>query len=220
MQRPNAAPVIDDGDVDAPGDGWDRTERRTGERRGSRRPWAQSTIRVGNHMASVADVAESLDRFGDRFVRHVFTAAEAATCSGPAGPSAERLAARLAAKEAVAKALRLDGPATYLDIEVRTDPDGGPEIALTGDVERHAEAMGVVDTSLSLTHDDDRASAVFVAVLDTPLPSIPLPAPTLDPLAKLSDLFPAGIPVDGSLCRPHGTDHSPIHHDDTQDDDR
>lgn len=175
---------------------WDGTERRVATRRGSDRPWAQSTIRVGSDMVTTDEVAASIERFGDRYLRRVFTEQERATCTGEFGPSADRLAARFAAKESVIKALRPDEGIALHDIEVQLDPDGGPEIELRGTVAECADALGVIDTSLSLTHDDGRASAVFVAVLSTPLPSIAIPPPTLDPLAKLSDLFPAGIPFD------------------------
>lgn len=175
---------------------WDGTERRIAPRRGSDRPWAQSTIRVGSDMVTVDEVAASIDRFGERYLRRVFTEQERTTCTGEYGPSADRLAARFAAKESVIKALRPEDGIALHDIEVQLDADGGPEIQLRGCVADCAEALGVVDTSLSLTHDDGRASAVFVAVLSTPLPSIALPPPTLDPLARLSDLFPAGVPFD------------------------
>ena len=175
---------------------WDGTKRRVAPRRGTDRPWALSTLRVGTDMMAVDEVARSIERFGERYLRRVFTELERATCTGARGPAADRFAARFAAKESVIKALRPDRPIAFHDIEVQLDPDGGPVIELWGNAANCAEALRVIDTSLSLTHDAGRASAVFVAVLDTPLPSIALPAPTLDPASKLSDLFPAGIPFD------------------------
>lgn len=71
------------------------------------------TLRVGVDVVSVADVAASVRRFGDRYVHRIFTPHEIAACRTacvPAGGdptySAESLAARFAAKEAVVKVLR------------------------------------------------------------------------------------------------------------------
>ena len=59
-------------------------------------------VRSGCDVISVGDVADSLDRFGDRYLHRVFTHAEIEDCDGPEQVS--RLAARFAAKEATIKA--------------------------------------------------------------------------------------------------------------------
>ncbi len=65
----------------------------------------------------VADVAESVAQFGDRYLRRIYTEREIAACAGPA--FAERLAARFAAKEAVIKALTIvDAPTPLTEIEI------------------------------------------------------------------------------------------------------
>ena len=74
-------------------------------------------VRVGIDLTSVAEVAASVARFGDRYVERMFTPHEQAFCrigDGPGGPGpyrVESLAARFAAKEAVLKVLRPLGPA-------------------------------------------------------------------------------------------------------------
>ena len=72
----------------------------------------------------------------------------------------ECLAARFAAKEAVIKALAIDG-FDPLDVEVI---EGGERcgVRLHGDVAQRAEALGVV-VSISLTHLDSMAAAVALA---------------------------------------------------------
>lgn len=132
-------------------------------------------IRVGTDVVSVADVAESIATFGDRYLRRVYTPAEIATCTGPAGPSAERLAARFAAKESVVKVLRPTGGVRFHDIEVQLDDNGRPEVMLHGSMAAHSQAIGVVDASLSMSHDHGQATAVLVAILAEPSasPSIP-----------------------------------------------
>ena len=59
-------------------DDWNGTDRRSAERRGSERPWAQSTIRVGSEMVTVAEIATSLESFGDQYLRRVYTDDETA----------------------------------------------------------------------------------------------------------------------------------------------
>ena len=129
-------------------------------------------IRVGTDLVRVDEVAESLARFGDRYLHRVFTAQEAATCTGPDGPSAERLAARFAAKESVVKVLRPPAGVNFRDIEVRNGGGGAPEVALDGELARYAMELGVIDSSLSMTHDGGMASAVFVAVFAGDAPAL------------------------------------------------
>jgi holo-[acyl-carrier protein] synthase len=73
------------------------------------------------------------------------------------------LAARFAAKEAVAKALGAPVGLSWLDATVVQDPNGRPSLAVTGSVARRAEELGVATFHLSLSHDAGIASAVVVA---------------------------------------------------------
>lgn len=71
-------------------------------------------------------------------------------------------AARFAAKEALAKALRSPGGLRWLDAEVVTDQAGAPAFVLTGTVARAAAALGVSRVHLSLSHDGGLATAFVV----------------------------------------------------------
>jgi len=126
------------------------------------------TIRVGTDLVSVEDVAGSIAHFGDRYLRRVFTPTELATCTGPAGLSPERLAARFAAKESVVKVLRPDGGVRFHDIEVQLDGSGRPEVVLHGNMALRSQAIGLLDASLSMSHDHGLATAVLVAVIAPP----------------------------------------------------
>jgi holo-[acyl-carrier protein] synthase len=77
-------------------------------------------IQVGIDIVSVDDVSQSLERFGERYVRRLFTNREAEYCRSGAGRTAvERFAARFAAKEATLKALQPETPsADWRSIEV------------------------------------------------------------------------------------------------------
>src|SRR3989337_1234712 len=97
----------------------------------------------------------------------LLTPAEAAYCRSRPDP-AEHVAVRLAAKEAVYKALQGSDAARgigWRDIEVRRAPDGRPEVALTGVAATRARELGVTRVLLSLSHTHE--AAVAVAMLST-----------------------------------------------------
>ncbi len=73
------------------------------------------------------------------------------------------LAARFAAKEAVAKALGAPGGMHWHDAEIVKDADGRPSITVRGTVEAQARLLGVSGWHLSLSHDAGIASAMVVA---------------------------------------------------------
>ena len=110
-------------------------------------------------------VEESLARFGDRFLRRVFTEGEIAYATSASSPAltAERLAARMAAKEATVKALRMTHEGVgWRQIEVLRDPSGACELVLHGKAKEIAEASGADDLSVSLSHEGQYATAVVV----------------------------------------------------------
>lgn len=76
-------------------------------------------------------------------------------------PSAS-LAARFAAKEALAKALGAPPGMVWHDAEVGSEPGGRPLFTLTGTVRARAEQLGVTAVHLSLSHDAGIASAMVV----------------------------------------------------------
>ena len=92
----------------------------------------------------------------------LFTQAERVTENGNPR-SHESLAARFAAKEAVAKALGAPGGLHWHDCEVVADPDGRPWLTVAGTVAAAASERGVERWHLSLSHDGGIASAIVVA---------------------------------------------------------
>jgi holo-[acyl-carrier protein] synthase len=72
------------------------------------------------------------------------------------------LAARFAAKEALAKALGAPGGLHWHDAEVISLPSGDPTFELRGTVLARATQLGATSTHLSLSHDGGIASAVVV----------------------------------------------------------
>ena len=72
------------------------------------------------------------------------------------------LAARFAAKEALAKALGAPTGLAWHDAEVVSETTGRPRFELRGSVQQRAEELGVTRVHLSLSHDAGIASAMVV----------------------------------------------------------
>ena len=119
-------------------------------------------VRVGCDVIDVGDVQSSLDTFGNRYLRKVFTNGEIDDCRGR--NRAQRLAARFAAKEAVIKAFAEPGMSFPLR-EIEVTRDGPlPVLRLHGTIADRARRQGWASSSLSLTHADCHAMAVVVVV--------------------------------------------------------
>ena len=124
-------------------------------------PW--TGLRVGLDLVEVARVQESLDRFGERYTRRVFTAAEIAYCESSPAERTRRYAARYAAKEATWKALALDDAGqAWTSIELVRDGHGCT-IRLHAPLAERASARGAVPLSVSITHEAGYAAAVVLA---------------------------------------------------------
>ena len=113
-------------------------------------------VGVGVDVVEVARLERALART-PRLRGRLFTDGESAL------PRAEQLAARFAAKEAVAKALGAPGGLRWRDAEVVRGPGGRPCLALHGGVAEEAAAQGITRWHLSLSHDAGVATAVVVA---------------------------------------------------------
>jgi holo-[acyl-carrier protein] synthase len=122
-------------------------------------------LSVGVDLVSVREVARSLERFGERYVRRIFTECEAAYCRAATGrAAAARLAVRFAAKEATLKVLHPEtGWADWRAIEVRRHASGWCELVLHGEAAALARQRGIETLALSMSHDGGRAAAVVVA---------------------------------------------------------
>ncbi|SDX51806.1 holo-[acyl-carrier protein] synthase [Modestobacter sp. DSM 44400] len=118
-------------------------------------------IGVGIDVCPVERFAASLTRTPGLRDR-LFTADEQQTPSG-ASRTGESLAARFAAKEALAKALGAPGDLHWHDAEVTVGEHGRPLLTVRGTVARRAAALGVTHLHVSLSHDGGIASAVVIA---------------------------------------------------------
>jgi holo-[acyl-carrier protein] synthase len=120
-------------------------------------------VGLGSDLIEIARVAKSIDRFGTRFLRRVFTPEEIAYCQRKRN-AAESFAARFAAKEAGAKALGtgISHGISWPEIEVRREPSGKPTLHWTGRALERAMKLGVRTAALTLTHSRDVAMAIVV----------------------------------------------------------
>jgi len=117
-------------------------------------------VGTGIDLVEVPRIARSIERFGERFLRRIFTDAEIAFCRART-TSAESFAARFAAKEAAAKALGtgIQHGVSWKEFEVRRIPGSRPTLHLTGRARAIAGQLGVANVSLSLTHTASLAMA-------------------------------------------------------------
>lgn len=122
-------------------------------------------LRIGVDLMEIDRIGQAIERHGERFFARFFTPAERAQC----GDSPARLAARFAAKEAVAKALGTGiGDVRWVEIEVLTGERGRPTLALYGAAAHLAGELGLSHWQVSLSHTHHHAIAFVVATADSP----------------------------------------------------
>ena len=121
---------------------------------------------IGVDIVETARIESSLERFGERFLRRVFTQGERDYCSAMAFP-ARHYAARFAAKEAVSKAFGtgIGKQVGWRDVEVKRKETGEPFILLHGTAAELGESLHLVQALISLSHSDHYsvANAILIA---------------------------------------------------------
>ncbi|MCL6432327.1 MAG: holo-ACP synthase [Anaerolineae bacterium] len=118
-------------------------------------------ISVGVDIIEIDRIAAALDRWGERFLRHVYTPDEVTFC----GSRVPELAARFAAKEAISKALGTGLAGIYWrEMEVLPDHRGKPLVRLYGHAAERAQALGLTEFAISLSHSHEYAVAMVVAM--------------------------------------------------------
>jgi len=118
---------------------------------------------IGVDLVECARIQHSLDRFGDRFLKRVFTEGEIKYSMSMKFP-ARHLAARFAAKEAVSKAFGtgIGKSMGWKDIDVRKKPSGEPFLVFSGGAEQLAMERNVNQALITLSHTDNYAVAMVV----------------------------------------------------------
>ncbi|GAA2320014.1 MULTISPECIES: holo-ACP synthase [Streptomyces] len=118
-------------------------------------------IGVGIDVAEIERFGAALERTPE-LARRLFIEEELMLPSGERRGIAS-LAARFAAKEALAKALGAPSGLHWTDAEVYVEDSGQPRLRVRGTVEARAKELGVRTWHVSLSHDAGVASAVVIA---------------------------------------------------------
>src|ERR1700693_5795071 len=122
-----------------------------------------SVIGIGVDLVECARIQHSLDRFGEKFLRRVFTEGEIEYSMSMKFP-ARHLAARFAAKEAVSKAFGTGiGKAMgWRNIDIRKKKSGEPFLVFSGPAQELGTKRGVTSALITLSHTDRPAMACLV----------------------------------------------------------
>jgi holo-[acyl-carrier protein] synthase len=120
---------------------------------------------VGMDIVETKRIAESIDRFGDRFLQRVFLDGEVAYARSMKFPHLH-LAARFAAKEAISKAFGtgIGRDLGWRDMEIFREPSGAPQVRLHGRAETYAKQRGVSAVHISLSHTAEYGAASAIIV--------------------------------------------------------
>jgi holo-[acyl-carrier protein] synthase len=117
-------------------------------------------LTTGVDLIEIERLESVIQRYGQQFLERIYTSQELAD----AGASLASLAARFAAKEAVAKALGCGiGRVGWKEIEVLRGPERQPILQLHGEASKLANDLGLGDWSISLSHSRTHAIAFVVA---------------------------------------------------------
>jgi holo-[acyl-carrier protein] synthase len=120
---------------------------------------------IGVDLVKVDRLARVLARYGERFLKRVFTDREISYCQGRAKQGVYQFAQRFAAKEAFSKALGVGlraGGIRWREVEVLPDSRGKPEIQVTGRAAQICQEKDIRGLHLSLTDEDNFAVAMVV----------------------------------------------------------
>jgi holo-[acyl-carrier protein] synthase len=119
---------------------------------------------TGIDIIEVSRIRRLMESSGDRFLRHHFTPDEISYCRSKKN-SCVHFAGRMAAKEAVYKALRMEWGTgfTWKNIEILGRSDGAPGVFLRGPAAQALEDSLFEELEISLSHTDQYAAATALA---------------------------------------------------------
>ncbi|MBA7668432.1 Holo-[acyl-carrier-protein] synthase [subsurface metagenome] len=115
---------------------------------------------VGVDIVEIGRIERVMERWGERFLKRVYTEAERDDCQN----RAPELAVRFAAKEAVMKALGTGIKGVgWREIEVLSNRNGKPLVYLHGGAQQKARGLGLGELAISLSHSRDYVIASVMA---------------------------------------------------------
>jgi holo-[acyl-carrier protein] synthase len=117
---------------------------------------------IGTDIIEIERVRRTVERFGDRFLRRVYTETELNIY----GHRAHTLAASFASKEAVMKVLGTGARGVgWRDIETLFQPSGKPHVRLDGRAEVQARKLGIKEIDVSMSHCKEYAVATAIGAV-------------------------------------------------------
>lgn len=122
---------------------------------------------TGIDLISTDRIRQSVNRFGDRFLRRVFTPQEISYCESRGAARFESYAARFAAKESVIKLLG-GARVVFTEVEILAGAERAPVVRTHGRAGELARRQGISDISVSMSHEDSHAIAVAFAWREVP----------------------------------------------------
>lgn len=119
---------------------------------------------MGVDIVECERIARMIEKHGDLFLKRVYTPREIEYCS-PRKAAVQHYAGRWAAKEAILKALGTGWSKgiQWTDLEIANLPGGKPEVVLHGQASIHADAIGIRDVLISISHTSQQAIASAIA---------------------------------------------------------
>jgi holo-[acyl-carrier protein] synthase len=116
---------------------------------------------IGIDIIEIKRIKKSVDRFGDRFLKKIYTAIELEYCLKKKNKY-QHFAARFAAKEAIYKALSNDTKEVYSwqDVEIYNEVNGLPKVKFYGtlkDYLNHGKEL-----KISMSHSDNYVTCVAI----------------------------------------------------------
>ena len=116
---------------------------------------------IGTDIIEISRIKKTIERWGDRFLRRVYTEAEI----GMYGRRPHSLAAVFAGKEAVMKVLGTGARGVgWRDIETLHHSNGKPFVQLNGRAKNTAQKLGIKEIDISLSHSREYATATAIGI--------------------------------------------------------
>ena|ERR1039457_3013464 len=114
---------------------------------------------AGIDIIEISRIRQAVDRWGEHFLKRIFTESELERYRS----KTESLAARFAAKEAAMKALSpAAGQISWTEVEILSEVNGKPSVSLYGKARERAEELGLKGLEISLSHSREYAVAVAI----------------------------------------------------------
>ncbi len=116
---------------------------------------------IGVDIIKIERMRSAVEKWGDRFLRKIFTEDEITYCYERKEPYLS-LAVRFAAKEALIKAIGADVFIPLTDIEIVNSKDGAPSIRAYGRLKDFIKGNSISHCYISLSHEKEYGIAFVV----------------------------------------------------------